>query len=255
MSNDGRIYRARGNDRLRAVNDVLANGDWSFRSLYTDAVNGVKGLGSVRSFSVHPRNLSVYLLKSGTLVRYSLCSGFPLDCSVDPDDAKLGRSDDGQTSVPAVQEFPVPAGVSQVFVDYTRQKVYLLSSDRGSILELKRKDGLALSALNKKVAVEDVDTTVSPVWDNQTLATAPVLDAPWMPSVRSTASSAPEVGWLNNRISGMTLDPSGSELTVADHSEQAWDAVGFQTTLYRVRDQFLSDPTGYLSAQVRAISQ
>jgi type II secretory pathway pseudopilin PulG len=259
MSYDGRIYRARGIDRLRAVNDTLSGGDWAFKSLYTDGVSGTKGVGSIRSFSVHPRNGSVYVLKAGSLTRHSVCRRFPLDCEVNPSLAAAsgeGRSDDGQTVVPAVQEFPVPVNYDQVFVDYTRQRVYLLSSDRGSIVEVRNAltAGAPISSINKTVAAP-ADLSIVPIWDNTNPAVAAPAVTPWIPAIRSASTVAPVSGWLNGRISGLTLDPSGSELTIADNSEQAWDSITYNTTLYRVRDAFISDPTGYLSAQVHAISQ
>ena len=144
-------------------NDASGSNVMVFKNIYNtgtaagDAVAvGAKNSSlstSILSFSVHPRDAAIWVLRPGLLTRYSNCSGTPVNCAIG-DDATNGSGgfpDNSQwygatvppalptmTTWPAVQTWNVSTGITSIGVDYKTGKVYgfAKSQSGGVILDL-----------------------------------------------------------------------------------------------------------------------
>lgn len=221
LTREGRIFDVSGHG---------ANGANSRYALQTVYGGGGMMASGIVSFAVHPRNLSVYVLRPGSLVRYGKCGGVPLDCvSTTLDD---GISDRGVTPWPSVQEWSVLASIRSIAVDFRRGRIYGLSGDKTQIYELvDQGSGGTLQNVNTRV--------------NAASAT--------------TASALPfqmPAAGLPMRLTGFFLAPDGDEAFVSDWKSRAsLRGTSYSASIYRITDSELTSPLSTLPANAASFSK
>jgi hypothetical protein len=118
--------------------DATAASSWPFATLTNSTTTGSTTHGApastALSFAVHPRDLSIWMLKAGSIIRYSNCGGQPIDCNPSDSASVPGVSDDGTTATPQVQEFDLDTslGINMIAVDFKMGQVYGVNMAQGS---------------------------------------------------------------------------------------------------------------------------
>ncbi|MCM0607219.1 MAG: hypothetical protein KA715_14105 [Xanthomonadaceae bacterium] len=154
ITNQSKIYSIHGTAWNKST-ETLAATNMVFRNVYQGGANtDVAGTAAksklssnaILSFSVHPRDTSIWVLRAGQLSRYSNCFGTPVNCTVGVDDAAnaSGGFPDQSTwgpltgAWPQYQSWNVPTGITSIGVDYRTGKVFgfAKSQSGGLILEL-----------------------------------------------------------------------------------------------------------------------
>jgi len=222
LSSDGRIYNVNGTGQGGS-----RVGAWLFRSIYEQGFTFRSS--NILSIAVHPRNLSVWVLKPGVLVRYGNCGGVPLDCNTTI--ANDGFSDQGDDNWPNVQEFAVLPSIKSVAVDFTSGAVYALAGDKWDMLQLTLNDDSPLRSTNS------VSTTTKA---NTVAYGASVVKPVGRPSAY--------------RLSGFFIDPSGSDSYISSRSSTPSidGGITYSSAIYRATDSRLASPI--LRLPVNAIS-
>ncbi len=231
QSNDGRIYGIQGNGNNGAVDSNLA-----YTNLYVQQAGGGLRASGITSFSVHPRNLSVYLLKPGSLTRFSNCSGQPVNCSLTV--AANGFSDTGQPGWPAVQEFKVPASIRFIGIDYASGRVYGMSAEKTSLIEI------GWSASPQRIRDCGNQCTLGsapqPIWANS-VNMAQFFTGGVVPA---------------GRLTGFFLSPSGDSGYISDYSSsQQFGSTSYTSTIYLSTDASLSAPIAKLPVSALSFSK
>jgi hypothetical protein len=211
LSKTGRIYSVQG----RGLN--RDDTQWEFRSLYTQGTLSTSG---IISFAVHPRNYAVYALKSGSLLRYSNCSDFPIDCSTTAA-ATGGISDLGDaTGWATVQEWSIPASVRAIAVDFRSGAVYGMSGNKQDFYSITYNS-------------------------NKRLRECSALDcgAVELRTVATGTFPRPASGTLPNRLTSFFVSPEGNEAFVSDLTSQLSVArTAYNASIYRIDDVQLLSP-------------
>ncbi len=141
-----RYYVSGADSRVYNISGHGANGQWgawAFASLYRQVgATTLLAMGR-QSIAVHPRNLSVYILKPGKIIRYSNCGGYPIDCI--STGAADGVSDDGTATRPNVQEFEVLGSVFFIGVDFRSGMIYGMGRDMSDVVKITLNGGAMVS--------------------------------------------------------------------------------------------------------------
>ncbi|MBN22301.1 MAG: hypothetical protein CL678_13550 [Bdellovibrionaceae bacterium] len=191
---------------------------------------------SVISIVAHPRNLSVYTLKSGLITRYSRCGGLNLDCINQDIVGNLGIADDASATRPAVQSWRVNDNIGAIAIDFRNEKVFGVSRDFNIYYLIQSSGG----SLQDEVACGDVNNPC-----NATVSTV----------------QAPEflAGFLNQyggsvALTGMAVTPEGDEFYLVKQIEQSGLGLNYQSGIFRLYDTNFEYPMMVLPSQVTDIS-
>ncbi|MGZ3707804.1 MAG: type IV pilus modification PilV family protein, partial [Bdellovibrionota bacterium] len=211
LSPDGRIYSIHGHGQ-----NGNEQGGWVFQSIYGLGTTDTMKSG-IMSFAVHPRNLSIYVLRLGTVVRYSNCGGVPIDC--DPTSGAFGLSD-GIAGKPtagaweASQEFQVPSSIAMIAVDFRSGAVYGMTADKSDVIQLNFNNA-TLAECNG--ACSGIATTPA-------MATANTVAANAFP--RPIPAGA-------IRLTGFFISPDGDSAFVSDRSASSFNNSSYTSMIYR----------------------
>jgi len=215
LSTDGRIYTVHG----YGLNGAVTGASQVFRSAYTQ---GAQMMSGISSFAVHPRNLSLYVLKPGILVRYSNCTGQPLDCST-TFGAASGFSDDGAATRPSEQTYEMLSSFKYIGMDFRTGVLYAMSADKTEVYTITLSGGAAITT--------------------RTAASAALADLAFAGAAEDTFVK-PSPRPMAMRIAGFFIDPGGSEAFVTDLSVTTVFGAGstYVSSVYRNTDTELSQP-------------
>lgn len=228
LGSGGRLYTIHG----RGLNKSSTN--FSFTSLYTQ---GAMQASNILSFAVHPRNMAIYVLRPGSLMRYSNCGGVPLDCSTLSNNT-AGISDSGETDWPSVQEWSVPSNISHIGVDFRSGVVYGMSGNHEEFYDISYNGAPLRDCRN--------DCTVSPPVSADL---APITGTSF-PKPPISGSSWPL------RLTGFFVVPEGNEAFVSDITSIAWQGETlYYASIYRRADVSLSSPIATLPAAAKSFSK
>lgn len=230
-----RIHTVHGRDNQGASNSYV------FRSINIQNLSAgptaIIAATGMLSFSVHPRNYSLYVLKGGSLVRYSNCGGVPVDCDPVPN-ANTGISDDGGAVRPSVQEWRFAAPIRHIGVDYTSGTIIGISADGNDYYQIFHEDGAtripAASACEPPAGCQAVVRTIDEgAWNAGVPPGRPLLPQ----TIPGLATTFP------GRISGFFLAPSGLEGFISDRaSSEVLGGSSYSSTIYRLQDTRLLNP-------------
>lgn len=220
VTSDGKISTIQG--RGRNGDDTASDASrWTLENLWETGI---------RSLAVHPRNFSVWVLRNGSLSRYSDCGRLPFNCTTDS--TLAGISDFGETA-PAVQEWNVDPGISSIGVDFRSGVVYGLAGSRGQVYRIEGSGGRNLGL---------VTTACTP-------ATCPTTLIDILPGKFPF-----QYGSFPARATGFFINPEGDEASVSDITQS--DILGggssYGASIYRASDLNLTSPL--LTVPVQAIS-
>jgi hypothetical protein len=232
LDRTGKIFTIHGHGLNGS--DTNANG-WVFPSVYGQT-NAIQNSGII-SFAVHPRNLSLYVLRPGSLIRYSNCGGVPPDCST-ASAATGGISDAGVTPWPTVQEFSVLSSIAAIGIDFRSGAVYGMTADRTSILSITLDNaGAPGNPLN---TCSTCQPGSPPVLNYQTVAAGTFP----MPTALGGAKGF--------RLSSFFLDPEGDTAYISDLTTTLMFGSGYSSNVYSYLDGTLQSPI--LNLPVGAVS-
>lgn len=193
----------------------------------------------ITSFAVHPRNIAVYVLKPGVLLRYSNCGGYPVDC--DPSfNAAGGLSDDGATGWPSVQSFELEPSIRHIGVDFRSGTVYGMFGDNRGLIRIAAAPGGG--------AVTPLRAVSAPSVALSDMSFATVVDGDF---------PAP-VGWTSDlsqarRLRSFFVSPEGDAAFVSDYAESSSiRGIVYTSSIYRMTDTQLAFPV--LKIPVQAVS-
>jgi len=234
ISNTGQIrtVHTRG---LNGSTDQADATKWVYHSVYN--ATGF-GASNILSFAVHPRNYSIYVLRPGSLARYSNCGGVPIDCKITaensggiPDTGVLdpgnGISPTDPASMESVHEWPVNAAIRHIGVDFRHGVVYGASADYTQFYKIDPTQN------DPATGAPPLVTTVTP--GN---FPAPAAATPW------------------GRFTGFFISPGGDEAFVSDDTSMpALGTMGYAATIYRIGDNNLNLPVMTMPYNARGFSQ
>lgn len=222
LSQDRRIYPESGLDLSSQLGGapVPEAMRWPFFSFYNQG--DMQGSG-ILSFAVHPRNLSVWVLKAGELIRYSDCGGVPLGCSLQ-NDATRGVSERGVLGWDSVQYFTLPDNsIQSIGVDFRRGRVFGANANVSQIVEIAGPNRESLFDLSSPGA--SLNVSIHPL--------------------EATGENRPGFSWVPERIpnrlrAGFFLAPEGDQGFVIDYS--GTQVLGYNTAVYSLTDTKLLRP-------------
>lgn len=222
LSQDRRIYPESGLDLSSRLGGapVPEAKRWPFFNFYHQGDSQGSG---ILSFAVHPRNLSVWVLKAGQLIRYSDCGGVPLGCSLQNDSAR-GISERGVLGWESVQYFNLPDNsIQSIGVDFRRGRVFGANANVSQIVELVGPNKESL--FNLPTQGSSLNVSVLPL--------------------ESTGDNKPGFFWtpggIPNRLrAGFFLAPEGDQGFVIDYS--GTQVLGYNTAVYSLTDTKLLRP-------------
>jgi hypothetical protein len=263
-SSDGRIYSFSGRGLNGTENTNSNGGGWVFQSLYTQS--GATAIGGnwssgIKSFAVHPRDLSLYVLRSGSITRYGNCgdqtlvTGHPLDCSLVQD--MNGLSDAGQSGWPSIQEWSVPPSIRYMGVDFRSGRIFAMTGDLGQYYEIQNSDGNTLASCANCTPGTGATTLLK----DPTAAGTNNLPA-GLKALAGYSASSPAL--YPGRLTGFFIAPEGDEFFVTDLKtrtglNQANGSTLVQSTymssVYRGTDQQLQYPVVSLPVSASAFSK
>lgn len=225
LSTDGRIYPVQGGGNNGGNLPIL-------RGIYSQTA-GMLASG-ITSFAVHPRNLSVYVLRPGSLMRYSNCGGSILDCETTP--TLNGVSDNGTPGWLSVQEFPLNPAIRYIAVNFATGAIYGMTGDRGSILQI------AISCLNGTLGAPDWSAGLANC--DKAGGTVPTVTYATVPP---NAFPRPMSGAMPGRLSGFFIAPGGNDAYVSDYSaSSSTSATSYSSSIYPINDTNLRWPIARL---------